>query len=334
MRVALLGLGSVGSNFLKIMGDPINLRKISEMTGTELDIVSVTDSTGTYSSGGIPPKRLMTMKSEGMIPKDLHRIDLNEITELEPDILVDASPASKDGLRELSIYREAFKHDVSLVTANKSPLALHWNTIQDAISRSKSRFLYEATVAGGVPLFSFIRGSCAPSTITGFTGIVSLTVNVVLRRMASGMSFEEAIRECQKEGIAEADYTDDTNGLDAARKTVILANSIFGTAKSLKDVRAMGVEDAMKVQNWKERNLRIMTRITRKGNEVEIFTGPLELGKDDQFSHLGEMAMGYMINTTYNGNLFVSSAKDGPLETASAVCNDVFTISGQIKLRE
>lgn len=334
MRISLLGLGSVGTNFLRIMDDPENRRKITEITGSGLDILTVTDSAGTFSSSGLDMGSLRTMKADGSLHKKMDKLDSKAITDMEPDVIVDTSPASKDGKRELDIYLEAFRKGISVVTANKSPLALHWNTIHKGLSSSGSSLLYEATVAGGVPLFSFIRGTCAPSTIMEFTGIVSLTVNVVLRRIASGMTFADAISECQKEGIAEADYRDDIDGIDAARKTVILSNSLFGTGLTLRDVKPMGVEDAMKIADWKRKNIRIMTKITRDDHNVRVFTGPVELKTDDPFLSLGEMSMGYSIKTSYNGDLFVSSMKDGPLETASAVCNDLFTISRQLKFRK
>ena len=334
MKVSLLGLGSVGTNFLKIMDDPLNRRKITDITGSYLDILTVTDSAGTFDSSGIGLNSIRVMKSDGSLHDRLDKLDPKAIIDMNPDLIVDVSPASKDGKRELDIYLEAFRRGVSLVTANKSPLALHWNTIQKGLHGSGAMMLYEATVAGGVPLFSFVRETCAPSTIREFSGVVSLSVNVVLRRMCSGMTFSDAISECQKEGIAEADYRDDTDGIDAARKTVILANSLFGSSLSLSDIKPMGVEDAMKIIDWKRKNIRIMTKINRSGEKVNVFTGPVELKADDPFAQLGEMSMGYRINTTFNGDLFVSSMKDGPLETASAVCNDLFTLSGQIKFRK
>ena len=274
------------------------------------------------------------MKEDGSLHNKIGKLDPKAITDMQPDVVVDTSPASKDGKRELDIYLEAFRKGISVVTANKSPLALHWNTIQKALSGSGASLLYEATVAGGVPLFSFVRGTCAPSSVREFSGIVSLTVNVVLRRIASGMTFEEAVAECQKEGIAEADYRDDTDGIDAARKTVILSNSLFGTGLTLRDIKPLGVSEAMKITDWKRKNVRIMTKIARDDHNVHVFTGPVELKAEDPFLSLGEMSMGYRIKTTYNGDLFVSSMKDGPLETASAVCNDLFTLARQLKLRK
>jgi|ACXJ01.1.fsa_nt_gi homoserine dehydrogenase len=330
MRVSILGLGNVGKGLLRILSDRGTSQKFREISGKDIEIVSVSDSTGTYLSEGLAPEKILDIKLQNNISRSLERMGMDGIFSMEPDVIVDLSPASKDGRRELGIYKKAFSMNISVVTANKSPLALHWKELNEARQGSESIFLHEATVAGGLPLFSLISGSVLPSEILEFRGVVSLTVNMVLSKMRTGSSFESAVKTCQEEGVAEADYKDDTDGVDAARKTVILANSIFGSSLSLKDLKFGGVKDAQSIEGWKDGRVKIVSTIRKENGELHVSSGPEMLLPGDPLLSLGEMSMGYTIKTNFSGTITVQSAKDGPIETASGVCNDLFLVGKEI----
>lgn len=330
MRVSILGLGNVGKGLLRILSDRGTSQKFREISGKAIEIVSVSDSTGTYLSEGLTPEKILDIKLQNNISQSLERMGMDGIFSMEPDVIVDLSPASKDGRRELGIYKKAFSKNISVVTANKSPLALHWKELTEARHGSESMFLHEATVAGGLPLFSLISGSVLPSEILEFRGVVSLTVNMVLSKMRTGSSFESAVKICQEEGVAEANYKDDTDGLDAARKTVILANSIFGASLSLKDLKFGGVKDAQSIEGWKDGGVKIISTIKKENGELHVSSGPEMLQLGDPLLSLGDMSMGYTIKTNFSGTITVQSAKDGPIETASGVCNDLFLLGKEI----
>jgi homoserine dehydrogenase len=330
MRVSLLGIGNVGKGLLKIMSDQRTAQKFREISGNDLEIVSVSDSTGTYLSEGLSPEDILDLKLKNNLADSLKKMGRDGIFSMEPDVIVDLSPASKDGKRELEIYRKAFSRNISVVTANKSPLALHWKELKEARTGSESMLLHEATVAGGLPLFSLVEGSILPSEVLEFRGIVSLTVNLVLAKMRSGLDFESAVKICQDEGVAEADYRDDTDGVDAARKTVILANSIFGTSLTLKDIKSGGVKEAQSIEGWRDGRVRIVSSIRRESGNILVSSGPVKLEPGDPLLNLGEMSMGYTVKTNFSGTISVQSAKDGPIETASGVCNDLFLLGKEM----
>ena len=187
-------------------------------------------------------------------------------------------------------------------------------------------------MAGGVPLFNFAKYSCAPSKILKFRGIVSLTANFVLKMMKSGTSFEEAVRKAQEMGVAESDYTDDTSGLDGARKTVILANALFGQQFSLKDIKYSGIPEVEpgEIAGNGDR-LRLFATVSGQGENLEVSSGFGLLEEGDYLLTLGESSLGYEITTDNNGVLRVSSAHDGPRETASAVMNDVMILARETR---
>ena len=334
MRISILGLGNVGRGLLHILSDERTSRTFRELTGHSLEIVTAADSSGTYLTEGLDPKSIMELKTSGRLSSTLERMGSDGMFAMEPDVIVDLSPASRDGKRELEVYKKSFSRGIAVVTANKSPLALHWKRIDEERREHNGMMFYEATVAGGLPLFSMIRGSLMPSRIIEFRGIVSLTVNMVIEKMTHGVGFEEAVRICQEEGVAEADYSDDTNGIDAARKTVILANSLFGANLSLHDLDYGGVKEATALDGWRNGSVRVISSIRMGGDGLEVYSRPEFLSPRDPLITMGEMSMGYTLKTSYSGTLTVQSAKDGPVETASAVCNDLYLAGKGIKNRQ
>ena len=331
MKVALIGLGNVGRNLLRILDEDGN--RISQACGSTIEIISATDSSGTaLFRQPVKPKELLDAKVKGSFPSEFNEGSLDDALEMKPDAIVDMSPATKDGNRELGIYLKAIKHGSHIITANKSPLALHWKEIMDEAELNGISILHEATVAGGVPIFNFVRYSCGPSSIITFHGIVSLTANYVLMLMTKGMDFQDAVKKAQEMGIAEADYTDDTSGLDAARKSVILANALFNRNYTLKDIKYSGIEQLSADDITKHgRKMRLVTDLKMVNGEFELFSGFRTLQDEDFGLTLGETSLGYELVTNNSGTLRLYSTHDGPRETASAVVNDIMILARSIQ---
>lgn len=323
MKAAILGMGNVGQNFIRILSDSSG--HIRESCGSEIEIAFVADSSGIVRvDEGRTFANILLAKRAGNIGSLGIPATMADVLESGIDLLIDVSSASKDGNRELQIFRSAIDMGISIVTANKSPLALHWAEILPYAESKGVRVMYEATVAGGVPVFNFVKYSCGPSKVLKFRGIVSLTANFVLKMMKSGISFEDAVKKAQEMGVAETDYTDDTSGLDGARKTVILANALFGRQFSIKDIKYSGIPEVDHEEIMKNGDrLRLFTSISSGEDGLEVSTGFGLLEEGDYLLTLEESALGYEITTDNNGVLRVSSAHDGPRETASAVMNDV-----------
>ena len=330
MKVALIGLGNVGRNLLRILDEDGN--RISQACGSTIEIISATDSSGTaLFRQPVKPKELLDAKVKGSFPSGFNEGSFDDALEMKPDAIVDMSPATKDGNRELGIYLKAIKHGSHIITANKSPLALHWKEIMDEAELNGISILHEATVAGGVPIFNFVRYSCGPSSIMTFHGIVSLTANYVLMLMTKGMDFQDAVKKAQEMGIAEADYTDDTSGLDAARKSVILANALFNRNYTLKDIKYSGIEQLSADDITKHgRKMRLVTDLKMVNGEFELFSGFRTLQDEDFGLTLGETSLGYELVTNNSGTLRLYSTHDGPGETASAVVNDIMILARSI----
>src|SRR5699024_9804713 len=130
-----------------------------------------------------------------------------------------------------------FTEEKHVITANKDLIALHGPELEEAACKNGCDLFYEASVGGGIPLLRGLTEGLASDRIQQVMGIVNGTTNYILTKMdREGASYEEALEEAQSLGFAEADPTADVEGLDAARKMVILARLAFLTDVELEDV--------------------------------------------------------------------------------------------------
>lgn len=296
--------------------------------GEPISVISVSDSKYTvFDESGLDVDRILEAKSHGDLRKSGYMECVpEEIFKLDTDAIVDVASATPDGVLGRDLYLKAFEHGKDVVTANKSPLALHWEHIAEARIRTGRRLRFESSVAGGVPLFNLRDFTIIPSEVLEFRGIVSSSVNIILGDVLEGKDFQAAVDYAIKAGIAETNYHDDTLGLDAARKTVILANALFDTSLTLNDINYEGVEgnsdkvSALKAKGGKHR---VVANIKKEGARISVFSGIQEIKEGDPLNVLGSNSLGYTVRTDKNGELLVVGLEDTPMETASGVVNDI-----------
>lgn len=130
----------------------------------------------------------------------------------------------------------------NVVTANKDLVASEGKKILATAKRNGKDFLYEASVAGGIPIIRPVKQCLAANHITELMGIFNGTTNFILTKMSQeGMEFGDALRLAQDMGYAEADPTADVEGLDAGRKVAILASAAFNSRVTFEDVYTEGI---------------------------------------------------------------------------------------------
>ena len=126
-----------------------------------------------------------------------------------------------------SYIRAALAGGAHVITANKGPVACAYRALRRAAERADRRWLFEGAVMDGIPIFNLARETMPAVKILGFRGVVNSTTNFMLTAMEQGQAFDDALREMQAMGVAEADASLDTDGWDAAAKTAALANVLL-----------------------------------------------------------------------------------------------------------
>jgi homoserine dehydrogenase len=161
----------------------------------------------------------------------------------EADVLVEAtgSPATEAGEPGLSHIREALERSVPVVTANKWPVALHGVELALLAESRRTAFRAESTVMSGTPVVRALTDGLAGATPIALRGILNATANFILSRMNAGDSYEDALAEAQRAGLAERDPGADVDGQDSVAKVMILAALVFGRQLAPQEVVRRGI---------------------------------------------------------------------------------------------
>jgi len=210
MRIALLGLGNVGTGVVKLLRDNYDI--INLKTGLTLEIAKVL-------------VRDISKPRPGM--EELPLTDnINEILE-DPSIRIVVEVMG--GIEPARTYMvEALKRGKTVVTANKDVVSEYGKDLYAACDIGDAELYFEASVGGGIPVIRPLKESLSANRMQKVMGIVNGTTNYILTQMSQyGRPYEEALREAQALGYAEPDPTNDVEGYDAARKLAILASIAF-----------------------------------------------------------------------------------------------------------
>jgi homoserine dehydrogenase len=160
-------------------------------------------------------------------------------------------------------------------------------------------------------------------------GILNATTNFILGQMEKGRDFESSLAYAVREGWAEQNCSDDLDGIDAARKVVILANSFFEKGVKLENVKVEGirtVDRLIETARKSHKKVKLVCDIIRRGHQVEMSVRPRLLSTDDPLAAVNEGDMALKLTYKTAQRVFVSAQFTGVKQTASAVLNDIIKI--------
>jgi homoserine dehydrogenase len=294
-KIGLLGRGTVGSAFAELLDQRADAIAIE--AGRRPEIAGVlTRSQGDYA-------------------------DILERSDLIVEVMGGLDPALDHVMGAL----RAGKH---VVTANKQLLSQHGEQLYAAAAQSGAQLGFEAAVAGVVPAIRVMRESLAAAHIERVHGIVNGTTNFILTAMArTGASYDDALREAQELGFAEADPTEDVTGKDAAAKMAILARLAFGAPVSLDDVPYEGIEHVTPDDIAYARELGLSLKLVGSAERID---GGIAVAVYPAFLYGGHPLA--PVSGSYNAvtvespaitEITLSGPGAGGSQTASAVLGDV-----------
>lgn len=225
LRVGLLGCGNVGGSLVRLLVDDAS--RIAARTGLDLRLAAVAVRSQSREREVPLPAGVLTSDAAAVVSDP----DVDVVVEVIGGI----EPAR-------TLILSALKSGKPVVTANKELLANCGAELFEAAASAGVDLLFEAAVAGGIPLIRPLRESLAGESIRRVMGIVNGTTNFILTRMSEGgAAYHDALAEAQSLGYAERDPTADVEGFDAAAKAAILANVAFGARVVAGDVYREGI---------------------------------------------------------------------------------------------
>jgi homoserine dehydrogenase len=337
VEALLIGAGNVGRRFLELVEAKASL--LREQLGFKLSIVGVSDTTGcAVSSTGLDAGRIVALKNEAGGVSDYPSFGkpgmtaLDLVQEMDADLLIEASPANlQDGQPGLGCIEAALAKGMNVVTANKAPLVLAFPRLVELARQQNAQLRFDATVAGGLPAVNLGRRDLAAAHIHRVEGVLNLTTNYILTRMADdGLSYEEALGDAQRAGHAETDPSLDVDGWDAASKLVILAHSVLGTLVALQDLTVEGIRGVTQQMHRhaasRGQRIKLLALAEQNDGGYEFSVRPTWLPADHPLAQLGPKQMGVVYHSDICGVISASIVEETPVPTASAVLRDVVDI--------
>jgi homoserine dehydrogenase len=303
MKVALLGLGSVGRGVAGVIA-----RKDLGIT-----ITGIADSkSGCMDTDGLDIANLLLNKSRSGLCGDREISAADVVKKADYDALIEVTPTNAlTGEPGIGHIKAALLRKKHVVTSNKGPMALAYKELHALAQKNRVSLRYEATVAGAIPIMHTLEHGLAGNEILGLYGVLNGTCNYILTRMAD----------------AEADPTYDVQGIDAAIKLVILANTIWGNGVHLNDVDRTGIDlltaDALRLAEDEGSTIRLIAEAIPRKHILRV--SPRILSKNHPLVVDGTLNA-LTLETDLAKEITLIGRGAGSTETASAIIGDLLFI--------
>lgn len=223
---------------------------------------------------------------------------------------------------------EAGRH---VVTANKGPIAFAYRELRALAERRDVGLFFESTVMDGAPVLGIAREGLVGSTVERVRGVLNSTTNYILNALEQGVSFEDAVAETQRMGIAEADPTNDLEGWDAAVKIVVLANVMMGADLRPADVDRTGITGITPAEAQaalaEQQRVKLLCEAVREGHVVRVSVCPTWLPLDDPLAQVDRTSSAVTIQTDTLHRLTMIEGDTDPTTTAYGMLVDMINIA-------
>lgn len=266
---------------------------------------------------------------------DIYTSDYHEvINDPEIDIIIElvgGTNVAKD------IIVDALKAGKNVVTANKALMATCGEQILSLAENMGKEIAFEASVGGGIPIIDPLKHSLIANEISSIMGIVNGTTNYMLTRMGEdGLSYEQALKEAQDKGFAEADPTADVDGFDAAAKIAILASIAFNSRVTLDQVYCEGIRriSALDIKSAYDMGfaVKLVAHANRTNKGIAVRVHPTMIPLEHQLAKVNGVYNAIYIVGDFVGETMFFGEGAGAGPAASAVMGDVLEVARHIDM--
>lgn len=319
VKVGLVGTGTVGSGCLDILRN--HKEEFKRHFGIDIELTRVCS------------RQPEVAESYGL--SDIFTTDFHEVIE-DPEVdlvieLIGGTTFAKE------VVIGALQNGKSVVTANKALMASCGEEVMSLAEEKGVEIAFEASVGGAIPIIVPLKHSLIANRIDSIMGIVNGTTNYMLTRMdEDGMSYEDALKEAQERGFAEADPTADVDGLDAAAKIAILASIAFNSRVTMNQVFTEGIRRISPVDLAMAHEMgyavKLLAHAYRSDEGIDVRVHPTMIPESHQLATVnGVFNAIYTVGDAAGENMFFGEgAGAGP--AASAVMGDVLEVARHLQM--
>lgn len=317
VKIGLVGTGTVGGGCIDIIQK--HAEDFKKHYGIDIELARVCSRDNEQA------------KAHGVI--DIFTDDYRDIVnDPEIDIVIEVVggiTVAKD------IVIDALANNKHVVTANKALMATFGKEVLDLAARRGKEVAFEASVGGGIPIIGPLKHSLIANQINSVMGIVNGTTNYMLTRMADdGMDYNQALKEAQDKGFAEADPTADVDGLDAAAKIAILASIAFNSRVTIDDVPAEGIRNLSQTDFAAARDMgyciKLLAHAHRTPEGIDVRVHPTMLPLEHPLASVNGVFNAIYTVGDFVGETMFFGEGAGAGAAASAVMGDVLEVARHI----
>lgn len=312
LKVGIIGFGTVGTGVYKVLQSfpNIEIKKIAVKNITKKRNIDNFDTT--------------------LLTQDPYEIVNNPEINIVIEVAGGVTPT-------FDILKAAIKNKKHIVTANKELLAKKGSELFQLAKENKVIILYEAAVAGGIPIIMPIKTILCANKITKIAAILNGTTNYILTKMAEKeLSYETALKQAQELGYAETDPTGDVEGFDAAYKIAILSTISFNKKVDINKIYREGITKitAQDIKSAKELGYTIkliaMGQVLENG-KIDIRVHPMLVAKKHLLAKVKNATNSIMLTGHPVGDLIFTGAGAGAEPTASSIVGDLLVLAAELE---
>lgn len=312
IKIGMIGLGTVGSGVLKTLND------FSQIEITKIAVKNLNK-----------PRNIAHLDNRTLTDNPYEIVNDPEI-KIVIEVVGGIQPA-------FDLIKTAIKNGKHVVTANKELLAKHGEELMNFAQEHNKVVLYEAAIAGGIPIIMPVKTILAGNKIKKIAAILNGTTNYILTKMdADEAPYESVLKEAQELGYAEADPSGDVEGFDAAYKIATLSTIAFNKRINIKNIYREGISkiqaEDMKYANEFGFKIKLiaLAQIDDAGN-ADVRVHPMLVKKSSSLAHINYVTNAVMIEGHPVGEIMFSGPGAGEFPTASSVVGDVLAIATELK---
>ncbi len=325
LNISIAGLGNVGSAVVNVIED--NSSYWEKKTNLSLNIIGL-------SAKNINQERSFDIKKYKWVETP---IDLLNINDLKPDILIELIGYEKDISYDL--VKSALNNKIHVVTGNKAMLALHGQELFKIAEKNKVSLLFEAAVAGGIPIIKTLKNNIFLNKIKKISGILNGTTNYILTTMElQNKSFNDVLEDAKQKGFtSDHESKLDIGGYDAAHKLTLLSSIAYGgeidfNLNEIEGIQNITIEDINFVKQLGFR-IKLISETRVIDNKIYSSTKPKLISLDKPLANANNALNAINIVTDQLQNLYLEGEGAGGLPTASSILSDVFEIANNVDVR-
>lgn len=322
VKIGLLGFGTVGYGVYEILKN--NQEKYLHLTQTKLEVSKIL----VHDTKAFPE----AVEAGMPITDNFKEIIEDESIEIVVEVMGTIETAR-------GFIVAALTNGKHVVTANKDLLAVYGDELYELAEKNGRDLYFEASVAGGIPILRALNESYIGDNLQEVLGIVNGTTNFMLTKMQEeSYSYEEALRLAQELGFAESDPTGDVEGLDAARKMVILTKLAFGQSIRLDELDTKGISNILledfKLAQQLGYTIKLIGSAKVEEGKLAVEVAPMLVPLDHPLSHVKNENNAVYVTGEAVGETMMYGPGAGRMPTANSVVADVLQIAKNIKINQ